>query len=631
MKKIETDHFKHYKYPTKLEISESGAIACTVASVDCEDNRYPVNLYVDETPVLEDAEINSFFWQKGALIINALKEKKSKTSVVSVYEPTSKKLTELFCLDKKIQYLAPLTGGRWLLLCRDDLSENPDDDYIIADEYPFRTDEDGYINKIRGRLYLYEDGKPALLTPETLNIGRLKAFGGEYAAFTAAEYTHFWNGDEKLYYVDLKTLEISVFDDKDYMYGDLCPEKGHIVAIRSDKAVYGESQPEYIDRISLSDKSLSRLNEDCEIYVRNNIYASLSFGMDGKRYIPAGSGVYFIATIKDRSYICFGDFETGGIEPVSDGKMVIEDFRIKDGDIYMLAMEQFRGPEIYVKSEGGTKRVTSFNSHLWDVFSVSAPSGFTFTSKDGKAEVYGYEMKPTGVAEGEKYPAILFIHGGPDMAYSDCFYLDFQILANNGYGVLFCNPRGSVGHGAEFADLRGKYYTVDYDDIMQFLDIALSRNPMIDGNRLGVTGGSYGAMMTNWAITHSNRFKAAVSDRGVALEMQDYFMSDIGFAYGPDVYGKTAWDEGGAEVMWENSSVKYAPAVKTPTLFLHATDDFRCSKEQSILMFSALKYFGVDSRLVLIKDENHEFAFCGKPKNRIRRYEEILNWFNNKI
>jgi len=204
-------------------------------------------------------------------------------------------------------------------------------------------------------------------------------------------------------------------------------------------------------------------------------------------------------------------------------------------------------------------------------------------------------------------------------------------LANNGYGILFCNPRGSIGHGGEFADLRYQYYTVDYEDIMQFLDTTISRCPWIDKDRLGVTGGSYGAMMTNWVITHTDRFKAAVSDRGVALEMQDFFMSDIGFEFIKDVYGTTAWEEGGAEIMWENSSVRYAPAAVTPTLFLHSTNDFRCSKEQSIILFSALKYFGVESRLVLIKDENHDYGFDGKPKNRIRRYDEIIKWFDKYL
>ena len=108
-------------------------------------------------------------------------------------------------------------------------------------------------------------------------------------------------------------------------------------------------------------------------------------------------------------------------------------------------------------------------------------------------------------------------------------------------------------------------------------------------------------------------------------------MSDIGIPYARDMYGKTPWDDGGAEAMWAKSSVACAPAVRTPTLFLHAENDHRCTKEQSIIMFSALKYFGIESRLVLIKDESHNYGFNGKPKNRIRRFEEILGWFGRFI
>jgi dipeptidyl aminopeptidase/acylaminoacyl peptidase len=206
-----------------------------------------------------------------------------------------------------------------------------------------------------------------------------------------------------------------------------------------------------------------------------------------------------------------------------------------------------------------------------------------------------------------------------------------QLMASNGYGVIYCNPRGSVGYGGEFADLRGKYYTVDYDGIMEFLDEALLCCDWIDENRLAVTGCSYGGMMTNWAITHTDRFKAAVSDCCCVNEIADYFLSDIGFSFGEDVHGATLWDEGAASRMWETSPIKYAPNVTTPTLFIHGADDFRCSAEQSLQMFAALKYHGVDTRAVIFKEEKHALAFEGKPAGRVRRFEEILAWFDKYL
>lgn len=647
MHKIEADHFKYYKYPYKLEINESGTIAYAVASVDVENNRYPVSLFVrlpennwqSESIVLEDADISDFKWNGDTLIINALKEKEDKEkgekgtplSVIYSYNLLEKDVKELFRLNKKITRFKPLSSGRWLLLCSDNSKNEQDENYIIIDEYPFRSDDDGLISGIRQRLYIYETGEPRLLSPEAMNIGKISVYNEEYAIFSGVEYEGFWDVGEKLYHIDLETLEISVFDEKDHIYTDVKAEKDAVIAVRSDRTLFGEEQNEYIDRISLADKTVTRLNGDCEIHVHNNIYTNFSYGMEGQGFIPYKNGVYFIATILDKSYICFGDFDSGEIKPVTGGDMVIEDFRLYGGSFLILAMERLFGPEIYFYDKSGANQVTGYNDWTRGAFDVSPPESFTLMSDDGKAEIYGYTIKPTGFCIDKKYPAILMIHGGPGMAYSDCFYHDMQLLANNGYCVLFCNPRGSIGHGADFADLRLAYYTVDYDDIMQFFKTALLKNTWIDENRLGVIGGSYGGMMTNWIITHTDMFKAAVSDRGVSYEMQDYFMSDCGLSYARDVFGKTAWDDGGAEAMWEKSSIAYAPAVKTPTLFLHATNDFRCSKEQGIIFFSALKYLGIDSRLVLIKDESHNYAFSGKPKNRIRRFEEIIVWFNKYL
>jgi dipeptidyl aminopeptidase/acylaminoacyl peptidase len=221
----------------------------------------------------------------------------------------------------------------------------------------------------------------------------------------------------------------------------------------------------------------------------------------------------------------------------------------------------------------------------------------------------------------------LYIHGGPNCAFGANLYQETQLMAANGYGVFYCNPPGSIGYGGEFADLRGKYYTIDYDAIMEFLEEALARSSWADRDRLAVTGGSYGGMMVNRVITHTDRFKAAVSDCCCVNEIADYFLSDIGFAFGRDVHGAALWDGGAAEKMWDKSPVKYAQNVKTPTLFVHGADDFRCSAEQSLQMMAALKYHGVDARAVIVKGERHAMSFEGRPKSRVRRFEEILSWY----
>ena len=238
-------------------------------------------------------------------------------------------------------------------------------------------------------------------------------------------------------------------------------------------------------------------------------------------------------------------------------------------------------------------------------------------------------IEPAGREPGRKYPAILDIHGGPKTVYGPHFFHEMQYWANEGFAVIFTNPTGGDGRGNEFMDIRGKYGTVDYRDLMRFVDEALARFDFIDKERLGVTGGSYGGFMTNWIIGHTGLFKAAASQRSISSWLSFSNTSDIGYFFNADQTGATAWED--HEKLWEHSPLKYAGQVTTPTLFLHSDEDTRCWMAEGIQMFYALKNFGVPSRLVLFHKETHELSRSGRPKSRIRRNEEILNWMKKYL
>ncbi len=235
-------------------------------------------------------------------------------------------------------------------------------------------------------------------------------------------------------------------------------------------------------------------------------------------------------------------------------------------------------------------------------------------------------LKPVDFVEGQKYPAILNIHGGPKTVFGTVFFHEMQFWANQGYFVFFCNPRGSDGKGNEFADIRGQYGTIDYDDLMRFTDLVLEEYPAIDQERLGVTGGSYGGFMTNWIIGHTQRFKAAASQRSISNWISMGYTTDIGYYFAPDQIAATPWTD--YEKMWYHSPLKYADRVKTPTLFIHSDEDYRCWLPEALQMFTALKYHGVEAKLCMFRGENHELSRSGKPKHRIRRLQEITSWFD---
>ena len=226
----------------------------------------------------------------------------------------------------------------------------------------------------------------------------------------------------------------------------------------------------------------------------------------------------------------------------------------------------------------------------------------------------------------KRYPAVFDIHGGPKTVYGPVFYHEMQVWAGKGYFVFFCNPKGSDGRDNEFSDIFGDYGGTDYRNLMDFTDAVLEKYPQIDKKRVCETGGSYGGFMTNWIIGHTDRFCCAASQRSISNWLSFCGTSDIGVWFAPDQTRGDLYTDPGK--LWEQSPLKYAGNVKTPTLFIHSDEDWRCPLEQGLQMYAALLDRGVEARMCLFHGENHELSRSGKPKHRIRRLEEITSWFD---
>ena len=164
---------------------------------------------------------------------------------------------------------------------------------------------------------------------------------------------------------------------------------------------------------------------------------------------------------------------------------------------------------------------------------------------------------------------------------------------------------------------------------MAVTDEVLKRYPQVDEKHLGVMGGSYGGFMTNWVIGNTTRFAAACSQRSISNWVSKCMTTDIGYYFNMDQIKADPWNS--PEKMWQHSPLKYANMAKTPTLFIQSDEDYRCWMGDAIQMFSALKYFGVEARLCLFHGENHELSRSGKPKHRIRRMTEMMEWFEKYL
>lgn len=278
---------------------------------------------------------------------------------------------------------------------------------------------------------------------------------------------------------------------------------------------------------------------------------------------------------------------------------------------------------------GKTKRQTNVNEAFKAAVHIAEPMEETFIMKDGW-EVQGWLLMPYGYEDGKKYPFILEIHGGPHMMYGNGFFHEMQLLAAKGYVVLYTNPRGSHGYGQHFVDaVRHHYGEGDYTDLMTVVNQVIGTYDFIDKDRLGVTGGSYGGFMTNWIVGHTNRFKAAVTQRSISNWLSFYGVSDIGYFFNEWEHGLNLLDD--PQKLWEISPLKYAENVETPLLILHGELDYRCPIEQGEQLFVALKHLGKDVRFVRFPGANHELSRSGHPQMRIHRLEQIVKWFDQYL
>src|SRR3984957_18900094 len=272
----------------------------------------------------------------------------------------------------------------------------------------------------------------------------------------------------------------------------------------------------------------------------------------------------------------------------------------------------------------GETRVSDFNAKFVSEGELSTAERIHFPSKDGTS-VEGWIMLPhTGKAP---HPMILSIHGGPHGAYGSQFDFEFQWLAAHGYAVLYTNPRGSTGYGEKFLWATwGGWGKLDYQDVMAGVDYALAHDP-VDPKRLAVTGYSYGGFLTDWVITQTTRFVAAVSGAGISNWMSDYGTSDIPRTKESEFYG-TEWNPEAAERMRGLSPITYAGNVKTPTLFVHGEADMRVPIEQAEQMYRALEKQHVPARMIRYPGNYHG---GWPPWDMVHRYYNEVVWFDQYL
>ncbi|MDR1454460.1 MAG: S9 family peptidase [Tannerella sp.] len=641
-KPVGSDFFTQVKRIANLNISD-GNIFFTVSQADREKNSYSTALYqlVDNRPVKIAKDVSDYFFQDGGIIFRERRESARDSRSAELEEPPS---TAFLKLDSgygeadewlKLPFLAAQI--EWIekdvFFYTSSYHRNPDKsrNWHIYDELPFWSNGRGDVSGRRTHLYFYHKGESRLLSDTLASVSSLRLSPDKKTLVYTLKPA--WYGKQPEGNV-LVTLDVASLEKKEWNLFDRA-SYGNIIFLNSDEIVLTVNRSLEHDRIEnaaiyrlhLRTGQPTLINDGARYAVGNSIGSDVGGG--GRPEITFDDkGIRFVTTDVDYAPLVHLAWN-GAVTPLSKGRISIGEYQPYRDGFLAIGLEEQQGAEIYfIDKKGNAAPLTAINRPVFDEYDIVKPVEIKYTGNTGR-ELNGYVLPPAHYEKGRKYPAILDIHGGPRTAYGTVFFHEMQYWASEGYAVFFTNPAGSSGRGSAFSDIRGKVGETDYDDLIAFTDAVLAQTDFIDADRLGVTGGSYGGLMTNWIIGQTDRFKAAASQRGISSWLSFSNTSDIGYSFTYTYWGTDIWKNG--QRLWDASPLKYADRVKTPTLFIHSEQDYRCWLVEGLQMYSALQYFGVPSRIVVFENENHELSRSGKPQNRIKRLEEIKGWFDRYL
>jgi dipeptidyl aminopeptidase/acylaminoacyl peptidase len=366
---------------------------------------------------------------------------------------------------------------------------------------------------------------------------------------------------------------------------------------------------------------------------------------------PSWTGDRLLFGAEDSGNIHLYQVPADGTQPpaiIAGGERWISEWHWAAGTLAFVAATPTSQGELVVKpvdaapqaprdEEDQERSLTSLTQPFADSVSLATPQRFVARSADG-SEVECWAIAPAGAEPGTRYPTLLNVHGGPFTQYGNRFVDDFQLQAAAGFGVVYCNPRGSAGYSEQWgrairwpecdSDPGTGWGSVDYEDVIGCVDEACERFDWIDPDRLGILGGSYGGFMTSWVIGHSDRFKAACSERACNNLLTMEHSADIaGF-----IRSYVGRDHLSDPIPYaRHSPVSYVSQMTTPVLIIHSEDDLRCPINQAEELFVALRLLGREPVMIRFPAESHELTRSGAPAHRVTRAELILDWFREHL
>lgn len=341
---------------------------------------------------------------------------------------------------------------------------------------------------------------------------------------------------------------------------------------------------------------------------------------------PDGRFIYLRSAWEGRTHLYRIDPKTLKSERVSNGfDGDLSSFSLGANRIAGLYSSPTTPSDIYLVEPSGPRRLTSHGRANLASARVGEVQERWTASFDGQRIQY-WIVTPPGFDRTRKYPAILYIHGGPHAMYGQTFFHEFQVLANAGYVVIYGNPRGSTGYGAEFGNvIQHRYPGDDAKDLIATVDDVIGMG-FVDPKRLGVAGGSGGGVLSSWLIgTWPDRFQASVVERAV-LDWRQMMGSDIPLVVGQSWFARFPWQD--PESYAARSSITLVDRVKTPVLIIHNQEDYRVPIGQALDYYGSLKAARKQAKLAVFPNSSHGMSRDGTPEQRVARLKLIVEWFD---
>ena len=375
-----------------------------------------------------------------------------------------------------------------------------------------------------------------------------------------------------------------------------------------------------------------------------NFDSDIGGGLTGDQVAPRGGGgnlpvwsqdgrsLTMLYVKEGKANLGLFDVASGRQSDVTTGNQAVVSYRaLPDASkfVLLLSTPTHVGDLYWLDKRGGQpKQLTHVNDELFSKLNLTDPEEIWHTSFDGK-KIQAWVQKPPDFDPNKKYPLILNIHGGPHAAYGFIFDQEFQWMAAKGYVVLYPNPRGSTSYGQEFGNIiQHNYPGDDYKDLMAGVDELVKRG-YIDEKKMGVTGGSGGGLLTNWTITQTTRFAAAVSQRDIASWSDWWYTADFTL-FQPSWFKAPPFED--PEDYRRRSPITYVNKIQTPLMLILGEVDYRTpTGPGGEAMFRALKYRKIPTVMVRFPNESHELSRSGQPWHRVERLQHIVGWFDKWI